>query len=721
MPRVSKRRAVKKIEESSSDDDKPLKKKYAENINKMANDLSSESDLDDYLKPANQIDLMSSFFNITPKDKSEPSFEDIEKNILGVDRLSDSESDSDYVKHDGNIPQVVIDNSQPSTSYNFQEIKTYNEKMEEAMKFVEQYKAKQAADNLQVTDLLTIGESMGSFKSSSDNLTQELLSDSENEDWEEVEIIQPEMKDSPKKDIEIVVSTGGMQKKNKKGLDLVMMLRRRLNRIKKEHQVFIHKVSLLCWIAHGNYVNNVLNDQNLLALSLSLLPSQQSYPSERINLKYLEQIVKWYKNFMKINESEEAPNLTLDELLEIQITKKETCSYKYFVYIFVCIIRSLGISCRLIISLQCEPLRPRNSELLTLSTKNNEAQDKNNEAQDNTKERVKASSKETAAKSSVKKEDAKVTNKKNLNAKITKKTNKTDLVKKELSEDDCKPSTSKATTSRTKNETATKTNDTKGKVRKSKVNKKAKPQEPSINNSSTSTPIKKPNLTKLTYSVKKPTVVVRKSARNKLNVSKESKQSSKQKEAKNITQLDGQTDSDSDAFTLKKPNLKKLQSVKSPIKTRKKYVKSYAEIGTDDDFVDISPTKLNKSNSSMKLDVRNDIMNLVKKSIVEDNYKLDKNLTKNKRKSLNNEDSDYTPPKVRKLISSENEFKNDVKVKRRVPPKSELNKSDTNKKEDKKKIGTDLWVEVFVEAEEKWISVDVVKGQIHCVKELHVS
>lgn len=100
--------------------------------------------------------------------------------------------------------------------------------------------------------------------------------------------------------IEKIVETRHIQEK--KEVDLTM-IKRRVNRIKKEKQVYMPKVSLLCWIAHGNYINSVLNKEHLIGQALSLLPSQQSYSVGRIILKYLEQIVSWFSKSMKINES----------------------------------------------------------------------------------------------------------------------------------------------------------------------------------------------------------------------------------------------------------------------------------------------------------------------------------------------------------------------------------------------------------------------------------
>lgn len=82
------------------------------------------------------------------------------------------------------------------------------------------------------------------------------------------------------------------------------------------------------------------------------------------------------------------------------------------------------------------------------------------------------------------------------------------------------------------------------------------------------------------------------------------------------------------------------------------------------------------------------------------------------------EDSDYvSEPIKKKHQESEEEFAPKTKVKRRVQVKPELQDNGTKKK----KEGQDVWVEVFLESEEKWISVDVVSGRVHCVQELAVN
>lgn len=77
----------------------PPTKKVARSLKlKPADDSSSESDIENYLKPAAEIDLDSSFFTTVIAEKT--SFEDIEKDIFsGVNRLSESESEDSTGKN----------------------------------------------------------------------------------------------------------------------------------------------------------------------------------------------------------------------------------------------------------------------------------------------------------------------------------------------------------------------------------------------------------------------------------------------------------------------------------------------------------------------------------------------------------------------------------------------------------------------------------------------
>lgn len=148
-------------------------------------------------------------------------------------------------------------------------------------------------------------------------------------------------------------------------------MKRRLNRIRKENQVLVHKVHLLCWLAHGNFVNSIINRTEILATALSLMPSEKSFPSDRTDLAYLEQILGWFKKTVKITEKlKEKKTLPLDESLLEQMKKKEAKDNKMLAIIFVALLRSFGVQTRLVLSLQVEPLRPPASDLHYVGSKN---------------------------------------------------------------------------------------------------------------------------------------------------------------------------------------------------------------------------------------------------------------------------------------------------------------------------------------------------------------
>jgi xeroderma pigmentosum group C-complementing protein len=185
-----------------------------------------------------------------------------------------------------------------------------------------------------------------------------------------------------------------------KKIDVEMMMKRRMNRVKKEYQVYMHKVHVLCWLGHGNYVSRTLNDQELLAAALSLVPSKECYPGERVDMKYLEQITTWFKDKLTLkqdkNENKYKPKLPpLKDLLISQIKSRVVTTKKYLVYIFVCMLRALGLQCRVMFNFVTLPLKPPSSELCSLSTKQKENEASNETTKPTTKKSTSKSSNKT--------------------------------------------------------------------------------------------------------------------------------------------------------------------------------------------------------------------------------------------------------------------------------------------------------------------------------------
>lgn len=153
-----------------------------------------------------------------------------------------------------------------------------------------------------------------------------------------------------------------------------MMMKRKINRVKKENQVYMHKVHVLCWLGHGNFVSRVLNDQEILAVALSLVPSKDCYPGDRVDMKYVEQITSWYKDKLTLKQDKYEDKFRpkcppLKEILLKQIKSRVVTTKKYLVFIFVSMLRALGLQCRVMFNFVTLPIRPPTSELCSLSTK----------------------------------------------------------------------------------------------------------------------------------------------------------------------------------------------------------------------------------------------------------------------------------------------------------------------------------------------------------------
>ncbi|XP_026326715.1 DNA repair protein complementing XP-C cells homolog isoform X2 [Hyposmocoma kahamanoa] len=172
------------------------------------------------------------------------------------------------------------DNSEEVAQKTFMELEHHKAKIEETKATLLNYTAKfYDKEDLDVKDLLAQGEEKAPHPQGSENKNKKSkkamnVSDSDMEDWEEVK----EAKGIPQQGLQLVVGIPDAVCKRSKKLDIEMMMKRKINRVKKENQVYMHKVHVLCWLGHGNFVSRVLNDQELLAAALSLVPSKECYP-----------------------------------------------------------------------------------------------------------------------------------------------------------------------------------------------------------------------------------------------------------------------------------------------------------------------------------------------------------------------------------------------------------------------------------------------------------
>nr|CAD7461369.1 unnamed protein product [Timema tahoe] len=366
------------------------------NLDSNKIELSSDSSSDEFVR-VGQIDLDSDFFKIK---KLETDFSAIESKILsGVSHLSDSE-ESEQEKGAGLgldtplLPDLWFAQSDIANSKQHESVsktkpvsksKTskprLNKRARPSLKKHSRSLNKTNSESMDVSQLLALGE--GPSNMNVPNYEEPLVngiknsphsSDDEVSDWEDVETSQskPLNPTIPKEGVQVTLKLPNMfQNRKKRGFDWEAHVKRRINRVKRDIQVLIHKVHLLCLLARGLYINSILNSNTLMGLSLSLLPSDDCYPPKHADISYLEKFVSWFTKTISINKKPvvSTNNSPLIKLLEEQFEKKAANSIFEGVLMFVCILRTLGLKVRLVMSFQPLPLKPHGDELCSVNTK----------------------------------------------------------------------------------------------------------------------------------------------------------------------------------------------------------------------------------------------------------------------------------------------------------------------------------------------------------------
>ncbi|CAH2091978.1 unnamed protein product [Euphydryas editha] len=337
------------------------------------------------VKDLTDADKLLPILNLSESDSSDDESPTVTKKISQPNvSFKNDESDVDTdnkIEYKDLWSNNVQDDSEEVAKKTFLELEQHKLKIEETKISIQNYTAKSDKINeSDVKDLLALGEE--EVKPESPSKKKKKIpkqdSDSEMEDWEEVK----EAKGIPQQGLQLVVDIPNATCRKTKKLDVEMMMKRKINRVKKEYQVYMHKVHVLCWLGHGNYVSRVLNDQAVLGAALSIVPSNECYPGERVDMKYLEQITTWYSEKMSIKQDKgenkfkpKAP--PLKDILLNQMKSRVFTTKKYMVFAFVSMLRSLGLHCRVMFNFVVLPIKPPSSELCSLSTKTKEDIHKN--------------------------------------------------------------------------------------------------------------------------------------------------------------------------------------------------------------------------------------------------------------------------------------------------------------------------------------------------------
>ncbi|XP_041973030.1 DNA repair protein complementing XP-C cells homolog [Aricia agestis] len=409
-------------QQKSSKASKPRKvnftKSFLGKINKQSHsqeDEEQEEETPFSVKDLTEADkLLPSVLNLSESDSSDdesiPAPRKKAPVVASTSKILEPTSDSENIiitEYQDVWSHNKEDNSEEVARKTYLELEMHNNKIEETKKSIRNYVIKtDSAKESNIKDLLALGEEELLDKSGYSAQDVNDDSDAEMEDWEEVK----ESKGIPTQGLQLIVNIPDELCRKRKKVDVEMMLKRKANRHTKEAQVFKHKVHVLCWLGHGNYISQVINDQEILAAVLSLLPSKQCYPGDQVDMKYVEHITTWFKDKVTLkqdkNENKYKPKAPpLKTLLLQQIKSKVFSTKKYIVFAFVAMLRSLGLKCRVMLNFVTVPLRPPASDLLSLSTKPTSESDK-------PKEKDESSKTQTKKQPQVKSKDKKSLNKK---------------------------------------------------------------------------------------------------------------------------------------------------------------------------------------------------------------------------------------------------------------------------------------------------------------------
>lgn len=465
----------------------------------------------------------------------------------------------------------------------------------------------------------------------------------------------------------------------------------------------MHKVHILCWISHGNIVNTALNNFGLTKKCLStFIPSAQCYPKDKTDVTYFEQISKWYKSQMALKEQTIYPTLKklppIATSLALQIDSRQAICKRDFVLIFVILLRSIGIQCRLIINLPVVPMKPPQKDLCSASI----ADKKPPTRHDDTELKSKPTKNQNIGKRKVVKKSSPSTSSNDKTN--TENVSASSLFRKFLIIvlifqlfillQIIIKTPSKIKSGENQSPSKIKPNSLKSKVDKnvklidSSQNStnilKRKSETKSTNNISETTPPKQSKMSNgETTQLIEPNVIIEspKFEKNK-NKNSMSRPSTSQAISKN------------NANKSKIPNL-----ISSPIsrRTRNSAAKKIISNPPQLDGATSESPKSNKRNTKPNL------KRLKKKSVKDDEDDSEPSTSKKKFKVQADNDVIQKLKRIdRRVLSTDNE---DI---------------DDNSSNNKKLPSMDFWVEVYCEADEKWMPINLFKLKFNCIEEIRV-
>lgn len=337
---------------------------------KLKEHNDDDSSGDDYLVDPAELDLNSDFFTQTQSTVAQSD----SKSIISFDCNAGLEMHESGDSEEDDLPLSCLKRENTDSSeFNKKLVEQINQTNQHCMNMIKLAEISRAAQSSgtkaskqeqKVSDLLLAGEKI---KMGSLSLKQANAMPVEREEKK------------PDRNIEITIKLDSttLGKQQKKKVDLLTAVKRLMNREKRQNQIYLHKVSILCWIGHGTFLNRTITNPMLIQLATKrFLPSANCRPKGLTNIPYFEQIIRYFRKIVKLKNEEmyfKAPKLPpLKATLKYQILQRSAFSKRDFLLLFLLMLRCLNIHSRLVISLVVPPKQVPSDELYRMVPKTRE-------------------------------------------------------------------------------------------------------------------------------------------------------------------------------------------------------------------------------------------------------------------------------------------------------------------------------------------------------------
>ncbi|XP_065829073.1 DNA repair protein complementing XP-C cells homolog [Oscarella lobularis] len=184
--------------------------------------------------------------------------------------------------------------------------------------------------------------------SSKEQRVVDTSSESEME-WEEVDgdVVAERAAAEPAETIEITLAGSKAKSEGKSDME------KAFEKFHRDLQENKHKVELLCLVAALRHRNHLCNDELLQAVCWSLLPPKYTeLDPKSISVALIKELVSWFKlNVSLISSEVDFSNGHIENMVK-QLNERCLSCQIYVVMVFLALLRAMGLTCRLVSSLQ---------------------------------------------------------------------------------------------------------------------------------------------------------------------------------------------------------------------------------------------------------------------------------------------------------------------------------------------------------------------------------